>query len=220
MFELVTVAAAVVTALCGLLVTVPQLFRVLSSKHVAGVSLPGWVNWCVSYTAWTVYLGHGGQMSLFLGTLGGSVVCVTTTIVILVRASTLADRGWAVTGVWTATVIMATVVNLLGDPQFISVLLSCSPIWMYGPSAWKAWRSPDVSGIAVGTWLLSLAGALTFVVAGHVNPVTVINGSVSATLSLVIVARLWVGVRYQPRGVSVPVLLPQYSRSADALVAA
>jgi hypothetical protein len=36
---------------------------------------------------------------------------------------------------------------------------------------------------------------VTWVIAGHSNPVTVVNGSVAATFSLVILARLWVGAR-------------------------
>lgn len=193
--ELVVAIAAVVTAMSGLVVTLPQMVRVIRTGDAQGVSLPGWVNWCVSYTAWTLYLAGTGQIPLFLGCLGESVVCVTTTLVILRHAKSFRDRAWWSTAAWAATVTFALVANLFGFPAIISALLSCSPIWVYGPSAWKAWRTRDVSGIAPLTWTLALVGALTFVIAGHANPVTVTNGTVSATLSLVILVRLWIGDR-------------------------
>ena len=179
------------------------MVKVIRGGGATGVSLPGWVNWCISYTTWTLYLAGTGQVPLFLGCLGESVVCITTTTVILRHAHTYKDRAWWATVVWLVTASSALVAHKLGFPAVISALLSCSPVWVYGPSAWKAWRSRDVSGSAAGTWLLALTGALTWVIAGHANPVTVINGSVSATLSLVILARLWAGDRYQP---SPPVL--------------
>ena len=199
MLQILTLVAAVITAMSGLVVTVPQMVRVIRTKSAAGVSLPGWVNWCISYTAWTVYLAQTGQVPLFLGILGETVVCATSTAVILRNARSYRDRAWWSTVLWFVTITTALVAYRLGFPLMISTLLSVSPVWVYGPSAWKAWRSSDVSGIAAGTWLLALTGALTFAIAGHVNSVTVTNGAVSGTLSLVILARLWVGDRYRAR---------------------
>ena len=197
MLQTVTIIAAVITAVSGLVVTLPQMVKAIRRKGAPGVSLPGWVNSCISYTTMVLYLAMTGQVPLLLGCLAGMLVCTATTAVIVCNASSYKDRAWWSTAMMFAATTAALVAYRLGFPAPISALLACSPLWCYGPSAWKAWRSRDVSGISAGTWGLSLVCAISFAVAGYANPVTVANGFVAGTLSVVILARLWVGDRYR-----------------------
>jgi len=155
MLQTITIIAAVITAMSGLIVTLPQMVKVIRHGSGGGVSLPGWVNWCISYTTWVLYLAQTGQVPLFLGCLGEMIVCTATTAVILRNATSYKDRAWWSTAMWFAATTAALTAYRLGFPAPISALLSCSPLWVYGPSAWKAWRSADVSGISAGTWGLA-----------------------------------------------------------------
>ena len=106
-------------------------------------------------------------------------------------------RSGARTGMWLPLIwtglLAATAAATPWLPALFPAVLGCSVLWYVTPAALTAWRSPDVSGIATGTWLLLALDAAVAGAYGAAAGVTayLVYAVVAVTGAVVVLARIW-----------------------------
>lgn len=187
--------ASVVATVAALTVALPQLRRVLRGRRSTGVSVPGWVNGCVSFAAWVVYATGTQAWSLMPATLAPALVWLGTTLVIWrYRTADPTPREWWPTVAWTIVVLLFVVAATVSGWAVLGALLTVSSLWSYGPQAWRVWTAIDVdavAGVSVATWWLATVEAVSFGIAGWTDPLVVGWAALAAALALAVI----VGVR-------------------------
>ena len=189
--EVAIQAAASVYAVLGALLAVPQLVRLIRTRRTEGLSLPGWVNGCLSYSAWLVYLASEPSWPLFLGTLVAAAPWVAVTAAIAVSNARASFREWVPTLIWGAVLLCALAVSFSGYRVLFGSVLAFSALWAYGPSLVQACRSVDVSGLSPMTWCLAVAEGVASAVAGWGLWPAMTYGLTAAALCLGVVMRIW-----------------------------
>ena len=189
--EVVIHAAASVYALLGALLAVPQLVRILRTRKTEGLSLPGWVNGCLSYGAWLIYLAAEASWPLFFGTLVAATPWAAVTIAIAVPNWRRSSQGWTPVLIWGVVLVCALAASLAGYQEVFGAVLAFSALWAYGPSLVQAWRSQDVSGLSPVTWCLGVAEGLASSLAGWGLWAAMVYGLTASVLCLGVVARIW-----------------------------
>jgi len=186
---LVLITGALTTAL-ALAFGVPQWLHVRRTDSIAGVSLPSITNTLVSTTAWLVYGLHLHDIWVTLTSVAG-LPALAATFVAVVR------RSDARTGMWLpltwAALLAVTAATSPWLPGLFPAVLGCSVLWYVTPAALTAWRSPDVSGIATGTWLLLAVDAAVAGTYGLAAGVTayLVYAVVAITGAVAVLARIW-----------------------------
>jgi uncharacterized protein with PQ loop repeat len=147
---LVLVTGALTTAL-ALAFGVPQWLQVRRTGSIAGVSLPSITNTLISTIAWLLYGLHLRDVWVTATSIAGLPALLATFVAVIRRSEVR-------TGMWLpltwASLLAATAALTPWWPSVFAAVLGCSVLWYVVPAAITAWRSPDVSGIATGTWLL------------------------------------------------------------------
>jgi uncharacterized protein with PQ loop repeat len=142
------------TVAVGVGFSVPQLVR-LTRGHAAGVSPSALTNSAISFLAWTLYAAWIRDVWLLASSAVG-LPGAAATAVVAVRAD--GDRSWLrLPGLWVLTLLAATFAECTGTTSVLPLVIGTSVLWCVAPALLRAWRSADVSGIAVGSWLV-LAG--------------------------------------------------------------
>lgn len=189
--DLLTALVGAITTALALAFGVPQWWRVRRTGSVAGVSLPSITNTLVSTTAWLIYGLHLRDVWVTAMSLAGLPALIATFVVVL-RAGGSRDGMW-IPVAW-ASLLATTAALTPWVPAAFPTVLGFSVAWYVTPAAITAWRSPDVSGIAAGTWwLLVLDGLLAgaYGVLADV-PASIVYAGVATLGALVVLARvLW-----------------------------
>jgi uncharacterized protein with PQ loop repeat len=186
---LVLVTGALTTAL-ALAFGVPQWLHVRRTDSIAGVSLPSITNTLVSTTAWLVYGLHLHDLWVTLTSIAGLPALAATFVAVVRRSGTRTGMWLPLT--WTG-LLAATAASTPWLPGLFPAVLGCSVLWYVTPAALTAWRSPDVSGIATGTWLLLAIDAGVAGAYGLAAGVTayLVYAVVAITGAVVVLARIW-----------------------------
>ena len=186
---LVLVSGAATTAL-ALAFGVPQWMHVRRTGSIAGVSLPSVTNTLISTTAWLVYGLHLRDFWVTTTSIAGLPALLATFVAVVRRSDTR-------TGMWLpltwAGILAATAASTSWLPALFPAVLGASVLWYVTPAALTAWRSPDVSGIAQGTWLLLALDGLVAGAYGVAAGVTayLVYAAVAAVGAVVVLARVW-----------------------------
>lgn len=186
---LVDVVGALTTAL-ALAFGVPQWLRVRRTGSVAGVSLPSITNTLVSTTAWLLYGLQVRDGWIFAMSLAGLPALVATFVVVL-------RTGASRTGMWIpvtwASLLTVAALAAPWAPAAFATILGGSILWYVTPAAITAWRSPDISGIASGTWVLLVLDGLLAGAYGVLAdvPASVVYGVAAILGALVVLTRVW-----------------------------
>ena len=159
------------------------------------MSVPAWVNGCLDYLAWTIFLTVNGFYALALGSGTAGLVWFVTTIV-LIRSKTRGTReNWTSTYAWTVTLLVGTGLALLGNQIPMALILGTSAIWSYLPSLIEAWRSPSISGISPTTWWFALTEGIAYGIAGWGNLAAMVYGALTLALASGVLLRIRLGER-------------------------
>jgi len=172
----------------------PQLIKLRRDGATAGLSVESLANSAISLTAWTVYGVAHGKPWVVLASAAGLPATVATIVLAMRAGQRLAAK---LPLVWATLLLLTAAVDRLYGSHLIDLVLGCSILWFVAPAAATAWRSPDVSGLAVQTWVVlaadgavfGLYGVVADVLADKVYAVTSIAGAA------VVLARLAVGTR-------------------------
>jgi hypothetical protein len=143
------VLTVVATALSATM-ALPQVWRLRRHAPV-GVSLAAAGNATVNAAGWMVYGVGTLTVPLIVACIGPFV---GSTAVTLAVARSGARRGLVLVAAWGA---LLAAVGLVGGWTPLGAVLGLS-VWMsYSPQVMAAWRDPDLSGLAPGTWILALS---------------------------------------------------------------
>lgn len=186
---LVLVTGAATTAL-ALAFGVPQWLHVRRTGSVAGVSLPSITNSLVSTLAWLLYGLHLHDVWVVATSVAGLPAMLATFVAVVRRSD--ARTGMWLPLAWAALLAGAGLAAPLA-PGLFATVLGCSVLWYVTPAAVTAWRSPDVSGIATGTWLLLVLDAAVAGSYGLAAGVTayLVYAAVALLGALAVLARVW-----------------------------
>lgn len=192
--DTLVVLFGVLTTLLALGYGVPQWLKVRRTGVVAGVSVPSISCALVSAVAWVVYAIWIQDVWVTL-TSAAAIPGLAAALVVLLRTHASREGLW-MTWAWIGAILLtAALVPVSTVP--VTVLLGCSILWYVAPAAWTAWRSPDVSGIAPGAWMLLLVEAGVCTVYGVLAdvPAYLIYAAIAAVGAVAVLARLAVGTR-------------------------
>lgn len=140
--------------------SVPQLSRLLRTGSTSGVSLPGVANSTISFAAWTGYAVDIADPWLLASSAVGVPGGVATTVLAWRRGAD--RRGMWLPVVWAGVLVAAYGCDTVLGSSLVGLAVGASVLWLLAPALITAWRSPDVSGIAAGSWLVLAAEGLLF----------------------------------------------------------
>ena len=157
--KLVGAAALLATAVAIL----PQARRILRVRSTAGVS-PVWaILGAVSTATWVVYTALRG---LWWATVADALSCAayTTTVVMLARHG---ERPRLFAGALWLSVFMVAVG--VGGLDGLGAVLAVAFLVQVLPSLWTAYRSSDLHGASLSTWMLTCAEGALWATYGAAN---------------------------------------------------
>jgi uncharacterized protein with PQ loop repeat len=189
-YDVLTAVVGALTTALALAFGVPQFLRVRRTGSVAGVSLPSITNTLVSTSAWLVYGLHLRDVWVTAMSVAG-IPALLATFVVMLRAG--GDRAGMWLPVSWAAMLATTAVLTPWAPGAFPTVLGCSVLWYVTPAAVTAWRSPDVSGLASGTWWLLVVEGLLAGAYGVLAdvPASVVYAVVAGLGAVVVLTRIW-----------------------------
>ena len=138
----------------GLVRGVPQLVRLRRARDPRGVSLDAAATSSVVSAAWAAYGARTGQPAVALAS-GASALTFALVALSAVRFGRRA-RELRAAPAWLAVLAAAAAAR---GARGLGLLLPASVLVANGPQLRVAWRERDLSGLSLGTWLLSVAEA-------------------------------------------------------------
>lgn len=188
--EVVGATALVFTAVA----VVPQIVRVARVRSTAGVS-PTWAMLgLVSTGAWVVYTGARG---LWWATVADSMSCLSYAATVAVLAAH-GERPRVVAGAaWLSVFFVSFAV---GGLPAMGAVLAVAFLIQVGPSIWTAYRSLDLHGASLTTWLLTAAEGALWGSYGllHRDPAVVTFGTLAVLASALMAGRIFWASRFSP----------------------
>jgi uncharacterized protein with PQ loop repeat len=176
-------------------ISVPQLLRLLRTGQVGGVSLAASANSTISFAAWTVYALSVDDVWLLASSAVGVPGQALTTWLAFRRGASRSRLWMPVT--WIAILMAAAATDRTLDTHLAAGVVGASVLWYLTPALVEAWRSPDVSGIAAGSWWVLTAEGAVFLAYGSLTgePAMSLYGLVCLVGSAAMLARLAIGPR-------------------------
>ena len=174
-----TAVFVVIGTAIGLVRALPQLIRLLRTRNVHGVSADSAGTISVVSAAWATYGVLTGQAAVALASGATSLMFALVAVVALRLGRRLGDLR--TTPVWLAVLALG---GAVGGAAGLGLLLPVSVLVANVPQLRVAWREQDLSGLSLGTWILSvleaavwgtyglLAGDLAILVNGVLHLVT------------------------------------------------
>lgn len=185
----------------------PQLLRVRRLGAAAGVSWSWAALAAVNNLAWAGYFVWSGVPSGLVAVLSCALVAGLLTHALTRLGGGVAPRVVAGVAAWVVVMALA---GLLGGRLGLGAAMNVALIVQVAPSVVTAWRSRDVSGISVGTWLLVMGELTCFGLFGLAtgDRTLLLLGVVGDAAGLLMLARVgWERVR-QERPTAHPVTAP------------
>jgi uncharacterized protein with PQ loop repeat len=176
--------------LVGLVRALPQLFRLLRGRDAHGVSVDTAATSSVVSFGWATYGLLTEQPAVTLATGSSALVFAAVTVLALRYGRTVLEMKAA--PVWLLVLLVA---GMLGGSTGLGVLLPVSVLVANVPQLLAAFKEPDLTGLSLGTWSLSVTDGLVWgaysVVAGDAA-IIVFGVLQSATsIPIAIKRRLW-----------------------------
>lgn len=178
----------IIGTLLDLVRATPQLMRLLRAKEAFGVSVDSAGTTCVVSLGWTTYgiITHQPMVALASGFM--STLFFIITIIALRFGRSV--REFRVAPFWLAALFMAAV--FFGKTG-LGLLLSISALISNVPQIRVAYKEENLSGLALGTWVLTLSAGLVWLLYGFLqHDVTIMISTFlqSATSGIIIGLKL------------------------------
>ena len=141
----------------GLIRGLPQLIRLLRSRNAHGVSLDSATTTSVVSSAWAAYGFLSGQGAVMLASASSATVFGLIAFGALRFGRSI--RELRIAPFWFGSLLLIT---LIGGRPALGMALSVSILLANGPQVVTAWRESDLSGLSIGTWLVSAAEAIAW----------------------------------------------------------
>lgn len=187
--QLLIIITGLATAVLAFAFGFPQWFHVRRTGSVAGISLASVTNSLVSTMAWLFYGLAIKDVWVTTTSIVGLPATIATLVAVMRRSE---DRD----GMWVpaayAGILALTAALTPWAPALFPTVLGMSILWFAVPAAITAWGSPDVAGLAQGTWwLLVLDGVIAGAYGMLANvPAYLVYAVVAIIGALVVLARI------------------------------
>lgn len=175
---------------------IPQIRRLWRTSDTTGVSGTWPAIGLVSNAGWTAYLL---SQELWAASPATAVMVCFYLVVWRVLRRAGAPLGAATVRGVIAIVVLAVAYGA-GSWPVLGLVLGWAYIPQLAPAVWAAYRVPDPTGIAAGTWaLIGLEAALWLVYGGLLGDTpVVIFGLVGLVAAALILLRVWLTVGFRP----------------------
>lgn len=174
--------------LIGLVRALPQLLRLVTTRDAHGVSLDTAATSSVVSFGWATYGVLTDQLPVTLATGSSGVVFALITVSALRLGRRVAELRTA--PVWLAVLVAVTWLARSGG---LGVALPVSVLVANVPQLLVAYREPDLTGLSLSTWSLSVSDGVVWasyaLVTGDVA--ILVFGVLQLSTSGLIVARRW-----------------------------
>ncbi len=135
----------------------PQLARLIRARKSFGVSVDTSGTSCIVSLGWTVYgvVTNQPYVTLASGIMTGIFFIITLVALQLGRSV----REFRIAPIWLAVLLVS---GASFGKNGLGLMLSVSALVSNIPQIWVAYREVDLSGLSLGTWLLTLSGGLVW----------------------------------------------------------
>lgn len=172
----------------GLTRALPQLVRLCRTRNAHGVSADSAGTTSVMSFGWTAYGVLTGQVAVVLASSVAAVMFCLVMVVALRLGRPVSELRTA--PVWLFVLAAA---GLTGGATGLGLLLPVSVLVANVPQLLVAWRERDLSGLSLGTWVLSMIEASVWgaygLLAGD-RPILVANTLHGVTSAGIVLLRL------------------------------
>ncbi len=147
-----------------LLRAAPQLIRLLRERKSFGVSVDSSGTSCVVSLGWTTYGIITDQ--IFVALASGAIASLFFIITLAALRLGRNAREFRIAPLWL--VVLFSAVTFFGK-NGLGLMLSISALISNVPQIRVAYKEENLSGLSLGTWLLTLSGGLIWFVYGFLN---------------------------------------------------
>ena len=147
-----------------LLRAAPQLMRLLRERKSFGVSVDTSGTSCVVSLGWTTYGIITDQ--IFVAIASGAIASLFFIITVAALRLGRSVREFRVTPLWLVVLFSALI---FFGKNGLGLMLSISALISNVPQIRVAYKEENLSGLSLGTWLLTLSGGLVWFVYGFLN---------------------------------------------------
>ncbi|HMV28635.1 MAG TPA: SemiSWEET family transporter [Anaerolineales bacterium] len=144
-----------------LLRAAPQLVRLLRERKSFGVSVDTSGTSCVVSLGWTTYGIITNQ--IFVALASGAIASFFFIITVAALRLGRSAREFRVTPLWF--IVLFAAVTFFGKTG-LGLMLSISALISNVPQIRVAYKEENLSGLSLGTWLLTLSGGLIWLIYG------------------------------------------------------
>ena len=172
-----------------LLRAAPQLVRLLRERKSFGVSVDTSGTSCVVSLGWTTYGIITNQ--IFVALASGAIASFFFIITVAALRLGRSAREFRVTPLWF--IVLFSAVVFFGKTG-LGLMLSVSALISNVPQIRVAYKEENLSGLSLGTWLLTLSGGLVWLVYGILqNDLTIMVSTIfqSVTSAIIIGLKLF-----------------------------
>jgi uncharacterized protein with PQ loop repeat len=168
---------------------VPQLLRVHRRGATAGVSWTWSAMTCINNAAWMAYFALSGYTSALIPAAAAVLFSGLLATQLAGHMQALPRRSIITIATWSLLLAAAGIgYGRVG----LGTGLAAAFFLQVAPSVWTAYRSTDVSGISVGTWLLIFGELACFGLFGlaESDPRLTVLGATGVCTSLLMLGRV------------------------------
>lgn len=180
----------------GLVRAVPQLVRLLRARGAFGVSVDTAATSSIVSLGWMVYGLLTGQTFVVLATGSSGLIFAIITVMALRYGRSL--REFRVAPLW---LVVLLITGFVFGTDVLGIVLALSALVSNIPQILVAYREDNLTGLSLGTWLLSLSDGLvwgTYALIQH-DIAIIASGAFQFTTSALIVVRILTQMRRNRR---------------------
>lgn len=180
---------AVLTALAGAAVILPQILRVLHVDSAAGVAVAGITGSVWGYLGWLVYATRGSGGWSIVALAVPATLQVANLVIVLLKGG---ERSGSVPVVVIGGGVVVAVAT--GAPAKVVWVLLAMGVVAYFPTVRSAWHAPRIQGVSRIAWTLSTLHAIGWSAHGLAigDLFVVTNGAVNVAGSVLVLLATFV----------------------------
>lgn len=141
----------------GLVRAVPQLIRLLRTRHAHGVSVDTAATSSIVSFGWATYGVLTNQPYVSFATGSSGVIFAIITMMALRFGRRI--REFMIAPLWLAVLLF---VGIIAGKNGLGIVLPISVLAANIPQLWIAYKEGDLADLSLGTWLLSMTDGLVW----------------------------------------------------------
>jgi uncharacterized protein with PQ loop repeat len=176
----------IISTLLGVIRAMPQLVRLLRTRHAYGVSADTAATSMIVSSGWAVYGILTDQPVITLASGASGIIFALITLSAIRYGRQL--RELKIAPVWLAVLLF---LGSIGGATGLSIVLPISVLAANIPQVWVAYREKmNLTGLSLGTWLLSMTEGFLWGGYGLVQQdiSVLVNNTFQVTTSAIIIA--------------------------------